>query len=114
MTGHEVKTIREALGDALGRNVSQRDLGLALGLAPANAKDTVRSWEDGSRDVTGPAATALKFFALSIDESGPPDVAIEAGSKQCFGLDQDLRDDTARNVFRAMMGEIVKAAFERR
>lgn len=67
MTPADVKTIREALGRALGRRVSCRDLGLALGLAPANAGDTVRSWEDGSRDVSGPAAVALDFMRDGTD-----------------------------------------------
>lgn len=67
MTGADVKSIREALGRALGHRVSCRDLGLALGLAPANAKDTVRSWEDGSRDVSGPAAVALSFMRDGAD-----------------------------------------------
>lgn len=67
MTAADVKSIREALGRTLGRHISCRDLGMALGLAPANAADTVRSWEDGSRDVTGPAAVALAFMRECTD-----------------------------------------------
>jgi DNA-binding transcriptional regulator YiaG len=61
MTGAEVKAIREALGEALGQRLSQQDLGLMLGLAPKNAGDTVRKWEDSVP--TGPAAVALLFMA---------------------------------------------------
>jgi hypothetical protein len=68
MTGADVKRIREALGRLLGRHVTCRDLGVALGLAPANAGDTVRSWEDGSRDVSGPAGVALCFISLATDD----------------------------------------------
>lgn len=53
MTGADVKAIREALGRLLGRRVSCRDLGLALGLAPANAADTVRRWESDGPDRAG-------------------------------------------------------------
>src|SRR4051812_47847034 len=57
MTGDEVKAIRQDIGRALGQRVSCRDLALALGIAPQNAKDTGRRWEtDGP---TGPVATAL-------------------------------------------------------
>ncbi len=68
MTADDVKAIREALGRTLGRRISQNDLGLALGLAPANAADTVRSWEDGKRDVSGPATLALQFMREATDQ----------------------------------------------
>lgn len=65
MTGADVNAIRMALGRVIGRRVSCRDLGLALGLAPANAADTVRRWErDGP---TGPAAVALGFMRQATD-----------------------------------------------
>jgi DNA-binding transcriptional regulator YiaG len=67
MQGAEVKRIREEIGHAVGRRLSQRDLGLALGLSPANAADMVRSWEDGSKPVSGPAATALNLMAMAFD-----------------------------------------------
>lgn len=68
MQGAEVKRIREEIGRALGRRVSQRDLGLALGLAPKNADDTARSWEDGSKPVSGPAALALELLLYCIQQ----------------------------------------------
>jgi DNA-binding transcriptional regulator YiaG len=62
MTGAEVLAIREALGAALGRRISQRDLARMLGLADANGKDAVRAWEDGKKSVSGPAAVALQLL----------------------------------------------------
>lgn len=60
MTGADVKAIREALGPIVGRHVSCRDLGLALGLAPANAGHTVRRYEEDGP--SGPTAVALMFM----------------------------------------------------
>ena len=67
MTGDDVRQIREAIGRLLGRKVSQQDLGLALGLAPANAATTVRRWEES--EPTGPAAVALAFMREATDLS---------------------------------------------
>lgn len=66
MTGADVKSIREALGRALDRRVSCKDLGLILGLAPKNAADTVRKWED--TEPTGPAAAALRLLHIACDD----------------------------------------------
>jgi len=62
--GSEVKRIREEIGAAIGRRVSQRDLGLALGLSADNADRLVRKWEDG--EPSGPAAVALELMQLLI------------------------------------------------
>lgn len=71
MSADEVKSARLEIGAALGRTLSQRDLGLMLGLAPANADRTVRNWEvDGP---TGPAAVALRLM-LHCARAGDVDV----------------------------------------
>ncbi len=72
MTGPDLRILRVRIGLMLGRHVSQRDLGLALRLAPNNAKDTVRSWEDGSRDITGPASVACNLMGDCISHGGAP------------------------------------------
>jgi len=60
MSADEVKMARLEIGAALGKTMSQRDLGLMLGLTPASADRTVRNWEtDGP---TGPAAVALRLM----------------------------------------------------
>lgn len=82
MTGDEVKQIRIALGRELGRNVSCRDLGLALRLSVKTAADTVRGWEDGSKDVTGPASVALRFMAEAARGAHP--VTMRLLFEQCF------------------------------
>jgi hypothetical protein len=69
MTGADVKAIREALGRAIGRRISCRDLGCALGLAPTNAADTIRKWE--AEGPTGPAAVALMFMSGATDIGAP-------------------------------------------
>lgn len=86
MTPADVRKIREDLGRALGRRISQRDLGLALGLTYNSAHDTVRSWEDGSRDVSGPASVALEFMSHASAASPTP----PAVSAFILGLVEDL------------------------
>lgn len=60
MSADEVKEARLEIGAALGRTLSQRELGLMLGLAKASADRTVRNWE--SAGPTGPAAVALRLM----------------------------------------------------
>jgi DNA-binding transcriptional regulator YiaG len=66
MTGHEVHAIRTAIANALVRNVSQRDLGIALGLAPENADRTIRKWED--EGPSGPGAVALRLMQIALSD----------------------------------------------
>lgn len=79
MNGDQVKAIREALGVALGRRISQADLAHLLKLAPANGKDVVRSWEDGKKEVSGPAAVALQLLGYGAGVGAVPAVAIDRG-----------------------------------
>lgn len=66
MIGSEVTEIRKTLGAALGRRLSQRDLGLALGLSADNASRAVRDWE--SDRPTGPAAVALQLLMHCVNQ----------------------------------------------
>lgn len=52
----EIKAARKALG------LTQEGLARALGLQGANSKDTVRSWEDGRRPISGPASVAIAYM----------------------------------------------------
>jgi DNA-binding transcriptional regulator YiaG len=52
----DVKAARDKLG------MTQSELAEALGLRGPNAKDTVRSWESGKRNVTGPVVLALRYL----------------------------------------------------
>lgn len=56
MKPDQVKGIRRAL------NLSQRELGQALGLTHENADRVVRRWESGQQAITGPAAVALAYL----------------------------------------------------
>ena len=67
MTGSDVKEIREKLGDALGRRLSQRDLGLALRLSEGNAARAIRDWEEGSGP-TGPEVRRVFQGNFDADE----------------------------------------------
>lgn len=55
MNGRDFRALRRALG------MTQRELGLALGLAPSSADKTVRNWEDSNP--SGPAAVAMTYMA---------------------------------------------------
>lgn len=67
----EVRDIREIASEALGRRVSQHDLGVALGLKPDSAARRMRKWEKGEERVSGPATLALEFLRFAM---GYPDV----------------------------------------
>jgi hypothetical protein len=60
--GSEVKRIREALGQGMGREVSQLGLGVMLGLNLASLE--VTKWEDEA--ATGPEAVALSYLSLGL------------------------------------------------
>ena len=54
MNANEIKEARRKLG------LTQRELGLALRLKPSSADRTVRRWEDGEIEVSGPASVAIE------------------------------------------------------
>lgn len=56
MSPAEVKAIRLELG------FTQAELAGALELAEATGKDTVRSWESGKREPSGPVRVALRML----------------------------------------------------
>jgi hypothetical protein len=62
VNGSEVRRIREALGQAMGRDVSQLDLGLMLGLNLASLE--VGKWED--EGASGPEAVALSYLSQGL------------------------------------------------
>lgn len=72
ITGNEVKQLRDGeLAGCLGRHVSQRELGLALGLQPDSAARRVRKWEQGDESISGPMTLALEFLRFA---TGYPEV----------------------------------------
>lgn len=56
MDADEVKAARYALGMTLG------ELAEALCLSGPNGKDTVRFWESGKREISGPASVAIRLM----------------------------------------------------
>ena len=65
MTGHELKRLRENLGDAIGRPLSAADMAKLCGLAADTGVNTIRKWE-----VTGPIKTVaeqLRLLAMASD-----------------------------------------------
>jgi hypothetical protein len=62
MDGSAVKRIREALGQAMGREVSQLDLGVMLGLNLASLE--VTKWEE--EGASGPEAVALSYLSQGL------------------------------------------------
>jgi len=66
MDGSEVRRIHDALGQAMGREVLQLDLGVMLGLNLASVE--VGKWEtEGAR---GPEAVALSFLSRGLARPG--------------------------------------------
>ena len=65
MTGHELKRLRENLGDAIGRPLSVADMAKLCGLAADTGAGTIRKWE-----VTGPSKPVdeqLRLLAMASD-----------------------------------------------
>jgi hypothetical protein len=79
MTGNELYLLRTIrLANALGRRVSQHDLGVALGLQPASAARRVRKWEDGEEEISGTTEIALAWLWVSIPDFLVPSNNAEA------------------------------------
>ena len=62
MEATEVRRLREALSEAMGREVSQLDLGLMLGLNLASVE--VTKWEE--EGASGPEAVALSYLSQGL------------------------------------------------
>lgn len=65
MTGHELRRLREELGNAIGRPLSVADMAKLCGLAADTGATMVRKWE-----VTGPSkpiAEQLRLLAMASD-----------------------------------------------
>lgn len=54
MKGSELKSIRSKL------ELSQRELGLKIGLSGDNIARTIRRWETGETEISGPAAILIR------------------------------------------------------
>jgi hypothetical protein len=65
MTGPELRQLREDLGEAIGSQLSARDMAKLCGLAPSNGGDTIRRWEVSGP--SGPAGELLRILAMASD-----------------------------------------------
>jgi hypothetical protein len=101
MNGSDAKRIRESLGEVVGRPLSERDLGMMLGLHEQSAEATVRQWEEGEGP-TGSAAVALSLLAYSTDDDHPPPHVLSEGA------DYTAAGAKADVAFKAMMGAVVR------
>ena len=101
MQGSDAKRIRESLGDVIGRPLSERELGIMLGLPEQIAEATVRQWEQGG-EPSGSAAVALGLLAYSTDDHDPPAHVLSEGADY---TPPGAKVDVA---FKAMMGAVVR------
>ncbi|WP_291862347.1 hypothetical protein [Bradyrhizobium sp.] len=65
MTGHELKRLRQDIGDAIGRPLSAADMARLCGFGPDADANIIRRWE-----VTGPSkpvAEQLRILAMASD-----------------------------------------------
>ncbi len=81
MKGAEVKAVQTALSEAIGHRITDHELGLILGLTPANANVSVRKWKDSQP--TGPVATALRLLHRLVVELDDEDTI--NGVREAFG-----------------------------
>src|ERR1700694_4614524 len=101
MQGPDAKRIRESLGEVIGRPLSERDLGIMLGLPEQLAEATVRQWEEGDGP-GGSAAVALSLLAYSTEDDHPPEHVLSEGA------DYTAAGAKADVAFKAMMGAVVR------
>ena len=62
MTPQELKDARKRLG------LTQSQLAAKLGLSEANGDNTVRKWEAGSREISGPVAVAIAYMLRDLTD----------------------------------------------
>jgi hypothetical protein len=101
MHGLEVTRIRKSLGEVVGRPLSERELGMMLGLPEPEAETTVRKWEEGDGP-SGSAAVALWLLAFSTDDDHPPPHVLAEGADY---TPPGAKPDVA---FKAMMSAVVR------
>jgi hypothetical protein len=65
VTGHELKQLRQDLGDSIGKSLSVADMARLCGLAPGNGADMIRRWEVSGP--SGPAGELLRILAMASD-----------------------------------------------
>lgn len=61
LTPKEIKEARNKLG------MTQSQLAYALRLEPISGRNTIRAWETGKREITGPASLALEALVREQD-----------------------------------------------
>jgi hypothetical protein len=80
MTGAEMKDIRYALSEAIGRQLTLSDMAKLCGLKdwarhpdgrPGNGHKRYRQWEEDAEPIPGPAAALLSLYlaGLNYDDS---------------------------------------------
>lgn len=65
MTGAELKQLRNALGEAIGKPLSAADMAKLCSLPSGSGSETFRRWEVSGP--TGPAAELLRILAMASD-----------------------------------------------
>ena len=65
MTGHELKKMREDLGEAIDQPLTVADMAKLCGLPPADGANTIRKWEVTGPN--GPVAELLRILAMASD-----------------------------------------------
>lgn len=110
MTGAELKQMREDLGNAIGRRLSDSDMATLIGLADPkrNGKDTYRKWEDGAGP-SGPVTTLLSFLRLACNSELPSPDMLRGAAMACQRFGIDFRGGVpAQSIFREMMREEIR------
>ncbi len=107
MTGFEVRALRRALSDMTGERVSQRKLGVALGLSAANADRTVRNWEENAP--SGPASVALTYLAQGVLDDVMKNVVPEFLSASPLGAENGDLEFVVRLWWPRFIGVVLSA-----
>jgi len=78
VTGNEVREARGKLGDLwnLGRPLRMSELGRALRLSRRDVGATVRDWERGHTDISGPVSVAIEMMLAGAIPPDPFEIII--------------------------------------
>lgn len=108
MTGEEFKQLRHDLGNSIGRPISRTDMGRLCGLAPGNANDTIRKWEEGSGP-SGPVSRLASILRLACYKYPLENLPSLAGMVPLDGSTKPSPPHVERIIRAAIGAEIVAA-----
>jgi len=105
VTGPELKKLREHLGEAIGRKLTEADMAKLCGLPEEDGANTIRKWEVSGP--IGPVAELLRILAMASDHYpilemfnvfDRHDVAVKDRPARRQAFREQMRGDVLRRI----------------